>query len=256
MPENKTPEVQPANMAEDQMEQQASWLYPGRAATFFDPLLTALVILTKFYGQPASQETLKSGLPLEDNRLSLALFSRAAKRAGMSSRVLRRELADISNLITPCIVLLKNRNACVLTDIDHEKNIARVILPESSEGHGLEAEDGGDAAIDITLEQLKVEYNNHIVVAKPEFKFDERAERRLKLEGEHWFWGTLSLSKSIYRDVLIASVLINLFALVMPMFTRNVYDRVVPNNAIDTMWGAGDRGLYRVYLRCDIKNSS
>lgn len=244
MSQNKIPEEQAEEQLEDQTEEQledqteeqATWLYPGRADTFFDPLLTSLVILTKFYGQPASQETLKAGLPLDDDRLSLALFTRAAKRAGLSSRVLRRKLSDVSNLITPCIVLLKNRNACVLTDIDHEENTARVILPESSEAQGFEAEDGGDAVIDISLEQLQAEYNNHIVVAKPEFKFDERAERRLKLEGEHWFWGTLSLSKGIYRDVLIASVLINLFALVMPMFTRNVYDRVVPNNAIDTMW--------------------
>ena len=216
--------------------EQGKWLFPGRAATFFDPLLTSLVILTKLYGQPASQETLKAGLPLVDNRLSLPLFNRAARRAGLSSRVLRRDLDQISNLITPCILLLNNRNACVLTHIDQEKKTARVIIPEASEARGFEDEDGSDGGIEISFDELQDEYNHHIVVAKPEFKFDDRAERRLKLEGEHWFWGTLALSKNIYRDVLIASVLINIFALVMPMFTRNVYDRVVPNNAIDTMW--------------------
>jgi len=216
--------------------EQGKWLYPGRAATFFDPLLTSLVILTKLYGQPASQETLKAGLPLVDSRLTLPLFSRAAKRAGLSSRVLRRDLDQISDLITPCIILLNNRNACVLTFIDQENKTARVIVPESSEARGFKDEDGSDGAIEVSFEELQSEYNSHIIVAKPEFKFDDRAERRLKLEGEHWFWGTLSLSRNIYRDVLVASVLINLFALAMPMFTRNVYDRVVPNNAIDTMW--------------------
>ncbi len=215
---------------------QGKWLFPGRAATFFDPLLTSLVILTKLYGQPASQETLKAGLPLVDNRLSLPLFNRAARRAGLSSRILRRDLDQISNLITPCILLLNNRNACVLTHIDQDAKTVKIIVPEASEARGFEDEDGSDGAIELSFEQLQDEYNNHIVAAKPEFKFDERAERRLKLEGEHWFWGTLALSRNIYRDVLIASVLINLFALVMPMFTRNVYDRVVPNNAIDTMW--------------------
>lgn len=63
----------------------------------------------------------------------------------------------------------------------------------------------------------------------------------------HWFWGTVWRSASIYRDVLIASFLINLFVLANPLFVMNVYDRVVPNNAIETLWVLAI-GVFVVYI--------
>ena len=52
----------------------------------------------------------------------------------------------------------------------------------------------------------------------------------------HWFWSAISQSWPIYGEALVASLLINLFALVTPFFTMNVYDRVVPNLALETLW--------------------
>ncbi|EPM7828490.1 ABC transporter transmembrane domain-containing protein, partial [Vibrio fluvialis] len=77
--------------------------------------------------------------------------------------------------------------------------------------------------------------------------FDERSPEVLKTRHGHWFWGTIWQSKRIYRDVLVASVLINLFAIAAPMFTRLVYDKVVPNLAFETLWVLAS-GVFIIFL--------
>ena len=52
----------------------------------------------------------------------------------------------------------------------------------------------------------------------------------------HWFFGPVFASKAIYFQVMWASVLINIFALASSVYIMTVYDRVVPNNAIQSLW--------------------
>ena len=56
--------------------------------------------------------------------------------------------------------------------------------------------------------------------------------RRLR---DHWFYGPVFQSSSIYVQVILASVLINLFALASSLYIMTVYDRVIPNNAIESL---------------------
>ena len=51
----------------------------------------------------------------------------------------------------------------------------------------------------------------------------------------HWFWGTILKNKGTYVQVFSASIFINLFQLVSAFYIMTVYDRVIPNNAMDSL---------------------
>ena len=51
----------------------------------------------------------------------------------------------------------------------------------------------------------------------------------------HWFWGAVKSQKSQYVQVIIASIFINIFALVSAFYVMTVYDRVIPNDARESL---------------------
>ncbi|MDA7792267.1 ABC transporter transmembrane domain-containing protein [bacterium] len=60
--------------------------------------------------------------------------------------------------------------------------------------------------------------------------------KKVRTQKDHWFFGPILACKKVYFQVIWASVLINLFALASSLYIMTVYDRVVPNNAIESMW--------------------
>src|SRR5207253_3534349 len=71
--------------------------------SFDDPLLDGLLILCKLHDCTVSRASLSAGLPLPQQRLSLDLLPRAAARASLQARLLRRELGAISALNLPVL---------------------------------------------------------------------------------------------------------------------------------------------------------
>jgi ATP-binding cassette subfamily C protein LapB len=202
-----------------------------------DPLLDCLVELTRLHGRPSTRAALSAGLPLEGGCLTPSLFSRAANRAGLSSKIVRRSLDDIDNALLPVILLLNGDQACVLLGWEEGEagaeggeggergERARLLFPESGQGR-----------VTLSRDELAERYLGIVLFVRPRFAFDARTPEVGKVAERHWFWGALIEQKAVYRDVIGAALLINLFALVMPLFSMNVYDRVVPNNATDTLW--------------------
>ena len=190
-----------------------------------DPLLDCLVELTRVYARPATRSSLSAGLPIDKTGLTPSQFYRAADRAGFASRIAKIELQNIKSSLMPCILLLKDNHACLLLRVDKKKKNATVLYPESGQGE-----------VSVTLEELKEQYTQRAIFARPRFKLDQRTPEVMSAKSRHWFWGAFMEQMPLYKDVLVAALLVNLFALAVPFFSMNVYDRVVPSQAEETLW--------------------
>jgi len=199
-----------------------------------DSLLESLVIYTKLFHKPFSAESLLSGLPIDANLTdqilfskdnSKSLFSRAASRAGLKTTLIERPIKEFLQLQLPVILIMSNDNSCILESFSEDKQKAKIIYP-------------GDEPLQdwVDVNKLEDEYLGYAFMIKKGFEYD-KYNNKLDLGNQrHWFWSTLGLSRSIYYDCILASVLINIFVLATPLFTMNVYDRVIPNNAQETLF--------------------
>ena len=190
-----------------------------------DPLLDCLVELTRIHGRPSTRAALSAGLPLLAGGLTPSLFARAAAHAGFSAKVVRRALDKIDRATFPVILLLQGNEACLLQNWGDDGETAQLLLPDSGQG-----------AISMSRAELLARYTGVAIFSRPHFRFDQRTPPLVAVPQRHWFWGAVLEQKPIFKDILAAALLINLFALAMPLFTMNVYDRVVPNFAIETLW--------------------
>ena len=190
-----------------------------------DPLLESLVFLTSHYGRAKSAEALKAGLAYDEKGMGPNLFCEAANRLGLKTRVVKKkELAGITEAVLPAVLILNGDQACVLLALGKTNGTAKIYVPET----------GGTKQVKIT--DLKKSYTGYVIYTHPRAEFSDPGTPQLEDMDRHWFWATINDNRGIYGRVMIGAIMVNLFALTSPLFIMNVYDRVIPNNAMETGW--------------------
>lgn len=201
---------------------------PEIEAEILDPLLQCLVFLSEHFGRAKSAEALKAGLAYDERGMRPSLFCESAQRLNLKTRIVKRgNLMRIPSSVLPAVLILEGEQACIL--LSRTKKKAKIFSPETK------------SVREIDLKSLKADYAGYSIFINPVSEldaeggdtFDEDDQRK------HWFWSQVIANRRIYAMVLLAAVFINLFGLASPLFIMNVYDRVIPNNAIETGWVLG-----------------
>ena len=189
-----------------------------------DPLADALLFLAAHHGRAISREALMAGLPVLDGRLPPPLFERAAAKAGLEGKAVRRKLAEIPALVLPAVLSMRDGSTRILLAIDLDTKMATVVDPSSS-----------TPPQSRSMRELNAEYLGFAFLVRPAASADARAVAAGDLPRAHWFWSVVRRFWSNYSHVAVAALIVNVLALASPLFIMNVYDRVVPNGAMASL---------------------
>lgn len=215
-----------------------AWPLEAERVSLDDPLMECLAIVAAGYGRRTTAVALSSGLPLHGSQMaSPAAFVRAADRISMTARMVRRPLEQmLDSPSLPCILVMKNNHACILRGRGRTADTAEVVYPETP-----------DTPVTVALTDLRAHYRDYAFFVRPRAQLDGRSGARKIEEGQDWFWSAILRHRKVYYEVALAAVIVNLLALASPLFTMNVYDRVIPNNSFPTLWVLAF-GVFIAYL--------
>lgn len=193
-----------------------------------DPLLECLSFLTAHYGQSKSKQALTAGLAYDENNMSPELFCEAAEKTGLKAKTVKRDnITKIIQPVLPAVLIMKDRQACVLLRIHSREKSAVIWSPETKSERS------------VKLSDFKKKYSGYAIYVHPVLEASQDNHEEETSADKHWFWGPFFQGKGIYARAFMAAILINLFGLTSPIFIMNVYNRVLPNNAIETGWVLG-----------------
>lgn len=188
-----------------------------------DYFLNGLAYFGRHYGTNVNPGSVLHGLPLLDNKLTPELFQRAGAKCGIEAKLVKRSLAHLSQGLYPILVVTK-------------KGVPYILLSRTEDTAEIYLLDGSQRETTIKWEEVKKSYSGYVILAKRAFEFEKRSDFSPEKPKRSWFWGTLWKFRGLYARVGFATIFINLFAVTSSVFVMNVYDRVVPNQAQDTLF--------------------
>ncbi|MDP7222011.1 MAG: ATP-binding cassette domain-containing protein [Alphaproteobacteria bacterium] len=185
------------------------------------PLEDCVTVLLSFYGIKADIEGILSELPRESGEMTFDDMPAICNKLSLKSDVLKFEAKDLRNLSVPAIVQMKDGSFRIQFPV--KTHYGKVYKP----GEGLTGE---------TLRDIGENFTGVATIISP-LKSDTQTETSHMLRGHalDWFWTPIVSYWPRYAEILVCSFFINIFVVALPLFTLNVYDRVVPNFATSTL---------------------
>ena len=199
-----------------------------------DALLLCLEELCRLYKLPGALKAIDSIYPKSAKPITLDKFVSIVKKINFAASADELSIKALATQKLPLIYFDKNNQASLLLAIENGKyHIWEAALNQVSQ---------------ITENVFKASYVKKCILIKPSTQHDGRVsfhDSVIKPSG--WFWESLLKYKKVYVDVIVASLVVNILSIFSSLFSMNVYDRVIPNQAHETLWALAI-GVFIAYI--------
>jgi ATP-binding cassette, subfamily B, bacterial HlyB/CyaB len=161
--------------------------------------------------------------------LAADAFARAAAAAGFDANARQIEAREIGRLALPLVVALRDSETLALV---------WALVLQADESRVLLAERGDSAPREIPIEVFAARFTGEAWEVRPQdvaANDPDASAEASQTFGFRWFIPELLKYKSIWREVVIASLVIQLMALGTPLFTQVIIDKVVVHHTQSTL---------------------
>ncbi|XPV69999.1 MAG: type I secretion system permease/ATPase [Halarcobacter sp.] len=180
------------------------------------PLLYSLKYILDFYFGEISIDTILNLSATSVKGFTSEIAIDVTNEVGLNAVEKTINALDIPTHFYPCIIFDKNDAPFVLIKKDNKVLIYDPIKNEKIEEN--------------------VSFLKHFKKAILIFRDPNKEKLLEQTRTRDWFWTPVKAFWRSYIEIGLLTFFINIFALAVPLFTMSVYDRVVPNNATETLF--------------------
>lgn len=192
--------------------------HPGMgAAPAVDSGLACLVMLARFHNVAASPEQLTHEYAEDGHFFGRAEMLLAAKKLGLKAKSARSSLSRLSHTPLPAIASDRDGRFFIIARLDEGKALIHDPLAQRSEV--------------LSFEELETRWNGELILLRSEASI---AGELSKFDFT-WFIPAIVKYRKLLGEVLLVSFVLNIFALLTPLFFQVVMDKVLVHRGLSTL---------------------
>ena len=175
-----------------------------------------LHLLLSFHEIRASLDRIFREFADAEGRFGLDSMVRAARFYGVKAKAIKAKIRNITKLPLPFIAEMKDGSFVIIAKLVDDR-----ILVQGAQGQGR----------DLSLAEFEAEWNGHVVLVMRK-AHDVMSDVKF---GLRWFVPAMAKYKGLFAEVLTASFMLQVFALVTPLIFMVIIDKVLVHRGLLTL---------------------